>query len=145
MAEWITVKEAGELLKISDRQVINRIHRGKLKARKDGRLWQVHSSLSEEAPVTGEALTVTEEVPSKAGEAAQVTGETDLVKELKERILDQKEQIARMEERLASESDRRDALILQITRITEQNQLLLEDKRSPFWKRWFGKNDTPGG
>lgn len=138
MAEWITVKEAGELLKISDRQVINRIHRGKLKARKDGRLWQVHSSLSEEAPVTGEALTVTEEVPSKAGEAAQVTGETDLVKELKE-------QIARMEERLASESDRRDALILQITRITEQNQLLLEDKRSPFWKRWFGKNDTPGG
>ena len=127
MKEWITVKEAGELLKVSDREVITRILRGKLKARKQGRFWQIHSSLTEEAPAT-------EEVPP-------VTGEAELVKELRERIQDQKKQIERMEERLASESDRRDALILQITRITEQNQLLLEDKSGsgPWYRRVFRK------
>ena len=47
MEEWITVKEAAKLLEVSERQVLNRIHTSKLKAKCEGRLWLVHSSLSE--------------------------------------------------------------------------------------------------
>jgi len=48
MTEWITVKEAAELLKISRRQVLNRIHEKRLKAKRDGNKWLIDSSL--EAP-----------------------------------------------------------------------------------------------
>ena len=47
MAEWITVEEAAGALHVSKRQVLNRIHTGKLKAKRDGCIWFVHSSLSE--------------------------------------------------------------------------------------------------
>lgn len=48
MKEWLTVKEASELLKISRRQVLNRVHEGKLKAKRNGKLWLIHNSLSPE-------------------------------------------------------------------------------------------------
>ena len=46
MAYWMTVKEAAEVLNISRRQVINRIQNGQLKAKRDGRIWLIHESLS---------------------------------------------------------------------------------------------------
>ena len=47
MNEWITVKEAAEILEISERQVRNRATSGKLKAKRDGNRWLIHGSLSE--------------------------------------------------------------------------------------------------
>ena len=68
--EWITTKEAAKFLNVSERQVLNRIHTSKLKAKRDGRIWLVHSSLSEP---TGEA----EEVPERfVNEAVQKLEET---------------------------------------------------------------------
>ena len=47
MQEWITVKEAAELLNVSERYVRNLGLKGKLKARRDANRWLIHSSLSE--------------------------------------------------------------------------------------------------
>ena len=130
MTEWITVKEAGGLLGISSRQVINRIHRGKLKAKKDGRLWQVHSSLSEADKVTGET---SEEVFEESGEASPVTGETsqEAYKKLEEMVDYFKGQI--------EEKDKQISELHQMLMVTERSrQQLLEDKR-PFWLKWFKK------
>ena len=46
--EWLTVSEASEVLEISERQVINRINQGKLKAKRDGRRWLIHKLLAPE-------------------------------------------------------------------------------------------------
>ena len=131
MKEWLTVKEAGELLEISSRQVINRIHRGKLQARKDGRIWQIHRSLAEAPPVT-------EEAPEEAGVMPPVTGEAELIKELRERRQDQKGQI--------EEKDKQMSELHQMLMVSESNQRqMLEDKRS-WWERWRQKrNRTDGG
>ena len=127
MAEWITVKEAGELLSISSRQVINRVHRGKLRAKKDGRIWLIHSSLSEEVEVTGET---SEEVSEEAGEVYRKLEE--MVDYLKAQIEEKDKQISELHQMLM---------------MSEGNQRqLLEDKR-PWWQRWRRKSepDVPGG
>ncbi len=119
MAEWITV---ADVLKVSERTVRRRIESGKLKARRDGRSWLVHSSLSEED--TDAADVRTDEV---------LSAESELVKELRERVQDQKEQI--------EEKDKQISELHQMLMVSEANQRqMLEDKR-PFWQRVFRKRD----
>jgi excisionase family DNA binding protein len=140
MAEWITVKEAAKKLSESERNVRLKIQTGKLKAKRDGRRWLIHSSLS--MPDAEELAAEQKPVGSQSEDTA--AAESELVEVLRERIEKQDQQIERLEDRLKEESDRRDALILQITRITEQNQLLLiEDKRRPsWWQRWRRKSEA---
>ena len=46
--EWITTAEAAEILKVSQRHVRELIRQGKLRAKRDGKNWLVHQSLSAE-------------------------------------------------------------------------------------------------
>lgn len=126
MKDWITVKEAGEILEVTPRQVINRIHRGKLKAKKDGRVWLVHASLKEASPVTGET---SEEVSEVTGEVPQ-----EAYDQVKEQVEYLKEQIKKKDEQISQ--------LHQLLMVSEGNyQQLLEDRR-PFWKRWGKRKKT---
>ena len=58
--EWITTAEAAELLKCSERHVRNMAAKGMLKAKKHGKRWLIHSSLSE--PETEQIGTNSEQV-----------------------------------------------------------------------------------
>jgi len=49
--EWITVKDAARLRQCAERTIIDKIHKGVLQGKKDGRRWLVldwtHTSLDE--------------------------------------------------------------------------------------------------
>jgi len=144
--EWITVKEASELLGISRRQVLNRIHEGKLKARKDNNMWLVHSSLAEtdaEVPM---------EVPSTSKKFQDEVDHLRGQLEQKDKQLEEKDkQIERLHEELtethrnsADASQRHDTIVLQLTRQLEQSQRMLEAHQEPWYRRLFGKGRKSG-
>jgi len=129
--EWITTSEAADLLKISARQVRERIQQGKLNARRNGHKWQVHSSLSAE-------IAEVEEPPS-GGQSEAVRRLEEQVRHLQEDKVYLQKELTRKDEQADQAKERSDTIILQLTRQLEQQQQLLEYRRAPFWKRWFRK------
>ena len=122
--EWITVKEVAQRRKCSERNILRLIKAGKLEGKKDdgGHRWLVKTDSSE---------MVSEESPT----------DTELMSVLKAQLQEKDKQIERLQVELqdvrsASEDSRKrsDTIILQLT---QQNQLMLEDKTAPWWQRWF--------
>jgi excisionase family DNA binding protein len=139
--EWITTEAASELLGISRRQVVNRIHEGKLKAKKQNGKWLVHSSLSEpsekdlqELPqISGKFLGKDEMI---AYLQSQIESRDTRIEEL-ERRLDQKDaQIERLQEATEEASHRHDTVVMQLTKIVEYQQ-------QPFWRKLFSRKALP--
>ena len=121
--EWITTKEAAGALNINVRTVLTRIHEGKLEAKREGKSWKVHSSLSPHS----------EEAP------AQNTVDNSAALEILTDQLRQKDQqIENLQKQLESASqaaERSDTLHLQTIRLLEQNQRSLEVHRTPWYRR----------
>jgi len=124
--EWIPTKEAAKSLKISVRQVVERINKGRLKAKRDGRKWLVHSSLSPPSEAESSGLTAAEKHLSAA------------VEMLKETLQDQKGQIAEKDKQI----ERQQIIIMQLTKDVESSQKLLEYHQAPWWRRWFKPKKT---
>jgi len=114
--EWITTKDAARRLNVSVRRVVDRIHRGKLRARRDGKIWLVHISLSP---------------PSVDGNGVRTASQRTLEETV--RLLTQ--QIGEKDKQI----ERQQMIIMQLTRDIESQQKLLEYHRSPWWRRWFGQ------
>lgn len=150
--EWITVKEAAELLKRSRRHVVSMIHAGKLKAKRDGRLWLIHSSLLEPE----EAELPPKDLPKEA--VRRLEEEVEYLKEQvqqRDRQLEEKDQqlqearerydiqMERLQEELgkanaalSEASHRHDTVVMQMTRLLEYHQ-------QPFWKKLFQRKQLP--
>lgn len=130
MAEWITVKEAAELLKISRRQVINKVNTGQLKAKRQGRLWLIHESLSDD---TEEIKGTSQEVPKDSQDFSKEINLKEMVEFLKKQLEEKDQQI-----------NQQQAIIMQLSR---NQQLMLESgekkkARQSWWKRFILKNNT---
>jgi len=123
MSEWITVKEAAEALKCSARYVRSRAEAGKLRAKKEGNIWLIHSSLTKPLESDKEAVGIPTESVS---ESERITGLLEEIRWLKERIENQ-------EKELSESSTRHDTIIMQMTR-------QLELPKSSFFKRLFGRS-----
>ena len=137
-SEWIPIKEAAKLLEVSERQVLNRIHTGKLKAKREGRLWLIHNSLSEPE---AEAETLLQGIGNEAIKKLEET-----VTILKDQVEQKDKQIEKLQEQLSENqrssddaSQRHDTIVLQLTRQLEQSQRTLEAHQEPWYKRMFGK------
>jgi excisionase family DNA binding protein len=117
--EWISTKEAARRLEISRRSVVDRINKGKLRARRDGKLWLVHSSLLPPSEEDQGNLTATER---------QLSATVDILREQLE-IKDR-------------QIERDQVIILQLTRDIESQQKLIEYQHVPFWRKWFKKGQT---
>ena len=122
MAEWLTVKEAADVLKVTERTVRRRIETGKLKAKRTGRSWLVHSSLSEPDADASDDRTDSENDRK----------DTELIKELRERIQQQADQIKGQNERI-------ERLEQFLAMEKQEKRQLLEYQLQPFWKKLFGK------
>lgn len=122
--EWITTKRAAELLNLSVRHVRELARKGKLKAKRDGKNWLIHSSLSRE---TGEAASapngVRREVSAEAYEKLE-----QMVQQLQGQLEQKDKQIEQLH-----------IITLQLSRDIETEQRLLEHRQSPWWRRWFRK------
>lgn len=128
MSEWITTAEAAELLKVSRRYVTELAKAGKLKAKREGKNWLIHSTLS---AGSSEA----EEVPQRISEEAYRKLE-EQVELLKEQIQQKDKQIDSLQKQHEESSERSDTIILQLTRQLEQSQRLLEYHQEPWYRRW---------
>lgn len=125
--EWLTTKEAAEALGITVRSVNTRIHEGRLKARREGRFWRVHSSLSK---------------PDEGVYIASEEGKTDSVAFLQNQLEEKDKQIESLQRQLeaaAASGERHDMILLQLTRQVEQGQRALEAHRVPWFRRLFGR------
>ena len=60
-----------------------------------------------------------------------------LVEQLRSEVDYLREELRKSREELEQGRERSDTIILQLTRQLENQQKLLEYRRSPFWKRWF--------
>jgi len=137
-AEWIPVKEAAILLEISERQVLNRIHTKKLKAKREGKIWLIHNSLSEPNDEAEQIL--------KRSDNEAYTKLEETLELLKEQIKEKDKQIDKLQEQLsenqkASEeaSQRSDTIVLQLTRQVEQSQRMLAAHQEPWYRKVFRK------
>ncbi len=133
--EWITVKETARKLSVSERNIRFKISSGKLKAKREGRRWLVHSSLS---PDVSDTVRIPEEG------AIGYRSDTEVVEVLKSELekrdkqLEEKDkQIAKLQEEASQSGERSDTIILQLTRQLDQSQRLLEYHQEPLWRRWF--------
>ena len=139
--EWITAKEASELLGISRRQVVNRIHEGKLKAKKENGKWLVHSSLSEPSEKDLQELPqISGKFPGKdemiAYLQSQLEDKDKRIEELERRLGQKDAQIERLQEAIEEASHRHDTVVMQMTRLLEYHQ-------QPFWRRLFSRKALP--
>jgi excisionase family DNA binding protein len=120
--EWLSVKDVANIRNCTDRTILRMIEKKEVEAKRDGKRWLIlKSSLSDD----------------------NIPTETDVTSILKAQVQEQKEEIHYLKEQLegvrqASEDSRKrsDTIILQIT---QQNQLMLEDKTSSWYQRWLKK------
>ena len=112
--EWITVKEAARIRNVTDRTILRMIHNKEIEARKDGKRWMIRK----------------DSLPDSDRK------DTDMVSYLKAQLQDRDDQVKRLQEELSIVRERSDTLLLQLT---QQNQLLLEDRR-PWYQRLFKRH-----
>ncbi len=127
--EWITVKVAARLRHCAERTIIQQIHDKQLEAKKDGRRWLVLMDVPENA-------------------SAGLPQNADLIGILKTELQERNAQVNKLQEQLekvrqdsADASERHDTIVLNLTR---QNQLMLEDKTTPWYRRLFKRSGGAG-
>lgn len=120
--KWLSVKDVANIRNCTDRTVLRMIEKKEVEAKRDGKRWLIlKSSLSDD----------------------NIPTESDVTSILKVQLQEQKEEVNYLNEQLevvrqTSEESRKrsDTIILQLT---QQNQLMLEDKTTPWYRRWFRK------
>jgi len=113
---WYSITEALERLNVSRRTLYDRINKEELTAKKEGRnrfVW---------LDDTIETSTIRHTKQSK-----------DVIKQLELRLEYFQNRVETLELELSGQRQRHDTIIL---RMTDQNQLLLESVRKPFWRFW---------
>jgi len=114
MPEWINVKEASQIRKCTPANLRYLINQGKVEGKKEGGRWIVNKeSLNSEK---------------------EFAPEPDVMSILKVELEEKNSQIRALQDELKSQSERSDTIILQLTR---QNQLMLEDKTTSWYRKWF--------
>ena len=110
------------------------IHEGKLRARREGPIWLVHSSL---AVGTTAAEGPPWETPGNVRDTVTILkGQL----EAKDKQIDG---LQRQLEAAAGASERHDTIVLQLSRQLDQSQRFLEYQGSPWYRRWFRKSSKP--
>ena len=115
---WLSIREACEILKCSDRTIYRKIDNGELVSKKeDGRKFVRLTS-------------------DKTDTDVAQTSNTELFEYLKDENKRLIEENRRLQEEISESNIRKDTLVLQFTeRLSEQRQLI-EEIRRPRWKRW---------
>ena len=118
--EWLTVKETAGLLNISRRQVINKINSGQLKAKRNGRLWLIHESLS---PDIEEIKVTSQELPEDSQDfQSEIQRLEDMMEFLRKQLEEKDQQI-----------NQQQAIIMQLSRNQQMILESAEQKKSRSW------------
>ena len=129
--EYISVKDAANLLKVTEKTVINRINRGELEGIQEGRFWKVRRQSVEKA---AKKYSVNIPKDSEDSEVVQI-----LKAQLQEKTAEAnelREQVVQLTEDLRNAGHRHDIVVIQMTR-------LLEYQQQPFWRKLFSRKALP--
>ena len=129
--EYMSVKDAANSLKVTEKTVINRINRGELEGIQEGRFWKVRRQSVEKA---AKEYSVILPKDSEDSEVIQI-----LKAQLQERTIEAselQEQVAKLTEDLRNASERHDTVVMQLTKIVEYQQ-------QPFWRKLFQRKQLP--
>jgi len=132
MNKFYSVSEASKKLGISERQIRNWIHKGRLEAEKVKGIWQIYSDFSKFSGNGNGNQTEEKE------EAFPVSDEpSDEVIWLRERVENLESQVIELQQQLGETKERSDTIILQLTSRLESKQKQLEDFRErSLWRRF---------
>ena len=115
---WLSIREACEILKCSDRTIYRKIDNGELVSKKeDGRKFVRLTSDKTDTDVAQ---------PSN----------TELFEYLKDENKRLIEENRRLQEEISESNIRKDTLVLQFTERHSEQRQLIEEIRRPWWKRW---------
>lgn len=129
--EWLTVKEASEIIGVSERHIRNMASSGKLKAHKEKKSWLIHSSLAEDTEGRTHSKGMPEESALKA-----------MVEVLKEQVKEKDKQIDKLQSQLADTSERQETIIMQLTRQLESSQKMIEAGQKSWIRKLFKKDKS---
>jgi len=136
--EWVTVKDAAKLRKCSERNIIELIHKEKLKGKKDGRRWLVLMETSEatsaESPQSSEIISLLK---------VQLQEKDSQIRQGQEQVTEKDKQIERLQSQIDEKDNQMERLHQLLAIEKTQTQQLLERQLLPFWKRWRQKQ-LPG-
>lgn len=147
MSEWITVKEASNVLHVSERHVRRLIQNGNVKAKKKGRIWLVLVSNIKSEEVRND---VHDKSEIMSGLQSQIDVKDQEILGLKAQLAD-KDMIADLLRTQLEEKDQQinqqQAIIMQLSR---NQQMILESseqkKLRGWWSRlWKRDTDTKSG
>ena len=126
--EYISVKDAANFLKVTEKTVINRINRGELEGIQKGRFWKVKRESVEKA---------TER------DSVNLQKDSDVVQILKAQLQERtteaselREQVAKLTEDLRNVGERHDTVVMQMSRLLEQAQ-------EPWYRKMFRRKALP--
>lgn len=124
--EWITVKQAAIFRNCSEKTILKYLKTGKLEGKQEGRFWRVNRKALEEL----------EGKPS-----GTVQEDSQVISILRAQLEEKDKQIAFLQEEMSQSRDQSNQLL---AAMTKQNQLMLEDKTTPWYQRWFRKKVGAG-
>lgn len=155
--EWQTLAEAGQTLEISQRTLYRRIDKGDIESKLEDGKRLIRVILPDDNEVTDNLAAMADTVAEVSAKedierlnAANTTLEQELER-LREELHTAEKKVAlvdeltkdkeylqgqndKLQEEMSVGKERSDTIILQLTR---QNQLLLEDKSQPWYRRWL--------
>jgi len=133
--EWITVKEAANRLNISERNVRYKIQSNQLKAKRNGKLWLVHSSL---LPETADEAGNPDGIPTESGDFTEIIGI------LKSQLEEKDKQIAKLQEELSGRSERADTIIMSLSKKVEMLESSEQKSKRGWWSRLWKRENEKG-
>ena len=125
--QWKTLKEAGEILGVSESTIRRRIKQGDIQSKVENNKRLIF--IQEVNQMTGQMT-----------EYAHLKTENDRLlqenAELKEQLKHRDSQLQVKDEQIAEASHRHDTVVMQMTRLVEYHQ-------QPFWRRWRKQKQLP--
>ena len=133
-SDWVSMKQACDILRISLSTLRRRIEKGEIESKLEGNKRSVlihHNTSSDTSTTERETLT---DIPLTEQLKCQI--------ETLQKQLDKREtETETLQKELSQNRERSDMIIMQLTRQLEQSQRILTAHKEPWYKRWFRKKE----
>ena len=124
---WYTIKESLEILGISRKTLYRKMDSGEIESKKVGSARFVKIGDPEETQTVSDNTSQT------------VSNDTnDVIRNQQGEIEFLRSQVEHLQKELSDTKTRSDTMILKLTQTVDNQQLLLIESKTPFWKKLFG-------
>ena len=136
---WYTIKESIEILGISRKTLYRRMDSGEIESKKVGSARFVKIGDPEETQTVSDdtSQTVSDDTSQTVSDDT-VCDTNDVIRNQQGEIEFLRSQVEYLQTELSDTKTRSDTMILKLTQTVDNQQLLLIESKTPFWKKLFG-------